>query len=104
MSKRTDKKKQKRFNESFAENNSISQSTSIPVSVLETETPAKDIDIFIQYQNHEYLEKEIIEKVEAKCKSEGKEVTDDTKLCIYIKPEDKKAYFTYSTLSGFVEL
>ena len=99
-----DKKRQKRLNESSAVNNSIGQSASLPVSAHITETPAKDIDIFIQYQNYEYLEKEIIEKIEAKCKAEGKEVTDEAKLCIYIKPEDKKAYFTYSNLKGFVEL
>ncbi len=88
MSKRTDKKKQKRVQEAIATAPTVTNNT----------------DIFIQYQNHEYLEKDIISKIEAKCKSEGQEVTGEMKLCVYIKPEDQKAYYTYGDLSGFVEL
>ncbi len=88
MSKRIDKKRQKNFH------------ITPPVS----EPPVKDIDIFIQYQDHEYFEADILNKIEEKCKANGLEITCKEKLSVYIKPEDQKAYFTYSTLHDFVEL
>ncbi len=88
MSKRIDKKKQKKLN------------VSSPVS----EASEKDIDIFIQYQNHEYLEADILNKIKEKCRANGLDITSEEKLSVYIKPEDQKAYFTFSTLHDFVEL
>lgn len=88
MSKRTDKKKQKKMQ----------------VSSIVAESPTSDIDIFIQYQDQEYLETDILNKIEQKCKANGLEITADEKLSVYIKPEDHKAYFTYATLHDSVEL
>ena len=68
MSKRTDKKKQKRINEVHT--------TAAHAAVL-------------------------AEKILDKCKAEGMDSSD---LKIYVKPEDKKAYYACAGGTGAIEL
>lgn len=87
MSKRLDKKKLKR------------QTTAITSASKET------INFFIQYQDQEYLETEIISRVKESCLLNGASSDELNTISIYLKPEDKKAYFTYGEdKSGFIEL
>lgn len=98
MSKRIDKKKLKRQNEA-----AVNSVQSVPA-----QAPVKEdcgqVDFFIQYQDQEYLEKEILETIKEKCKAEGTEISGSEKLSVYLKPEDKKAYYTYAGISGYIEL
>lgn len=99
MSKRTDKKRQKRFNE-------VHPSTATPAAqpVVETAAPvnaAPAYDLFIQYQNGEYDAAVLAEKILDKCKAEGMDSSD---LKIYVKPEDKKAYYACAGGTGAIEL
>lgn len=99
MSKRTDKKKQKRFNE-------VHPTTTAPAAqpVVETAAPvnaAPAYDLFIQYQNGEYDAAVLAEKILDKCKAEGMDSSD---LKIYVKPEDKKAYYACAGGTGAIEL
>ena len=99
MSKRTDKKRQKRFNE-------VHPTTTAPAAqpVVETAAPvnaAPAYDLFIQYQNGEYDAAVLAEKILDKCKAEGMDSSD---LKIYVKPEDKKAYYARAGGTGAIEL
>lgn len=99
MSKRTDKKRQKRFNE-------VHPTTTAPAAqpVVETAAPvnaAPAYDLFIQYQNGEYNAAVLAEKILDKCKAEGMDSSD---LKIYVKPEDKKAYYACAGGTGAIEL
>ena len=99
MSKRTDKKRQKRFNE-------VHPTTASPAAqpVAETAAPinaAPAYDLFIQYQNGEYDAAVLVEKILDKCKAEGMDSSD---LKIYVKPEDKKAYYACAGGTGAIEL
>lgn len=99
MSKRTDKKRQKRFNE-------VHPTTTAPAAqpVVETTAPvnvAPAYDLFIQYQNGEYDAAVLAEKILDKCKAEGMDSSD---LKIYVKPEDKKAYYACAGGTGAIEL
>ena len=99
MSKRTDKKRQKRFNE-------VHPTTASPAAqpVAETAAPinaAPAYDLFIQYQNGEYDAAVLAEKILDKCKAEGMDSSD---LKIYVKPEDKKAYYACAGGTGAIEL
>ena len=99
MSKRTDKKRQKRFNE-------VHPTTATPAAqpVAETTAPvnaAPAYDLFIQYQNGEYDAAVLAEKILDKCKAEGMDSSD---LKIYVKPEDKKAYYACAGGTGAIEL
>ena len=99
MSKRTDKKRQKRFNE-------VHPTTTAPAAqpVVETAAPvnaAPAYDLFIQYQNGEYDAAVLAEKILDKCKAEGMDSSD---LKIYVKPQDKKAYYACAGGTGAIEL
>ena len=99
MSKRTDKKRQKRFNE-------VHPTTTAPAAqpVVETAAPvnaAPAYDLFNQYQNGEYDAAVLAEKILDKCKAEGMDSSD---LKIYVKPEDKKAYYACAGGTGAIEL
>ena len=115
MSKRTDKKKQKRFNEvhptTTAQAAQPVVETAAPtaepvpeVTVTETTAPvnaAPAYDLFIQYQNGEYDAAVLAEKILDKCNAEGMDSSD---LKIYVKPEDKKAYYACAGGTGAIEL
>lgn len=93
MSKRLDKKKLKR------------QTTAIESPIAETSASKETINFFIQYQDQEYLETEIVSKVRESCLLNGASSDELNTISIYLKPEDKKAYFTYGeNKSGFIEL
>lgn len=99
MSKRTDKKRQKRFNE-------VHPTTTAPAAqpVVETAAPVNATpayDLFIQYQNGEYDAAVLAEKILDKCKAESMDSSD---LKIYVKPEDKKAYYACAGGTGAIEL
>ena len=58
-----------------------------------------------RYQDQEYLETEIISRVKESCLLNGASSDELNTISIYLKPEDKKAYFTYGEdKSGFIEL
>lgn len=99
MSKRIDKKKLKRQSETTAATTVSTAAAPAPV-----ERVCEQVDFFIQYQNQEYLEREILEKIKEKCKAEGTEITGAEKLSVYLKPEDQKAYYTYAGISGSIDL
>ena len=131
MSKRTDKKRQKRFNEvhpttatpaaqpvvetaaptaeavpevTVAETAAPTAEAVPEVTVAETTAPvnaAPAYDLFIQYQNGEYDAAVLAEKILDKCKAEGMDSSD---LKIYVKPEDKKAYYACAGGTGAIEL
>ena len=93
MSKRLDKKKLKR------------QTTAIESPIAETSASKETINFFIQYQDPEYLETEIVSRVRESCLLNGASSDELNTISIYLKPEDKKAYFTYGeNKSGFIEL
>ena len=93
MSKRLDKKKLKK------------QTTAIESPITETSASKETINFFIQYQNQEYLETEIVSRVRESCLLNGASSDELNTISIYLKPEDKKAYFTYGEdKSGFIEL
>lgn len=92
MNKRIDKKKQQRKTEI--------------ISAAPAKTESKtEINFYVQYQDQEYLAKEVIEKVKEKCQAEGLASEDLNTLSIYLKPEDKKVYYTVDGgISGSVSL
>lgn len=93
MSKHLDKKKLKR------------QTTAIESPIAETSASKETINFFIQYQDQEYLETEIVSRVRESCLLNGASSDELNTISIYLKPEDKKAYFTYGeNKSGFIEL
>lgn len=93
MSKRLDKKKLKR------------QTTAIESPIAETSASKETINFFIQYQDQEYLQTEIVSRVRESCLLNGASSDELNTISIYLKPEDKKAYFTYGEdKSGFIEL
>ena len=93
MSKRMDKKKLKK------------QTTAIESPIAETSASKETINFFIQYQDQEYLETEIVSRVRESCLLNGASSDELNTISIYLKPEDKKAYFTYGeNKSGFIEL
>lgn len=78
MSKRLDKKKLKR------------QTTAIESPIAETSASKETINFFIQYQDQEYLETEIISRVKESCLLNGASSDELNTISIYLKPEDKK--------------
>ncbi len=94
VNRRLDKKKQQKK----------AESANTPVKA---ETPAvqTEVNFYIQYQDQEYLEEEIIAKVKEKCKADGVSSEELKTLSIYLKPEDQKVYYTTDTqISGAVDL
>ena len=120
MSKRTDKKKQKKACEASAVKTTVVAEPIIKEVIKEVEVPVikevikevvKEVpakcehntDFYIQFNNDEYLAKDVLSKIKEKLASEGTTVTADNKLSIYLKPLDKKAYYTYMDNAGFIE-
>lgn len=96
MNKRMDKKKQKK--QTAVSNTSVVETAAAPVA-------KETINFFIQYQDQEYLETEIVSRVRESCLLNGASSDELNTISIYLKPEDKKAYFTYGeNKSGFIEL
>ena len=124
MSKRTDKKKQKKVNdiavatpvnaEPVVKEVEVIKEVVKEVPVIQEvvrevikEVPAKkehDVDFYIQFNNDEYLTKDVVANIKSKLASEGTIVSADNKLSIYLKPQDKKAYYTYMDINGSIDL
>ena len=111
MSRRTDKKKLKRMNESAVSQASVTvatvstvkaddvapaEETTAPVS-----QPSAAYDLYIQYQGAYYNAEELASQILEKCKAEGMDSAD---LKIYVKPEDKKAYYACAGGNSYIEL
>ena len=99
MNKRIDKKKQKRTLESAVTATATSKEVKVPAEV-----PAKNPAFYVQYQSAEYTVAAITERVIADCNAKGHAVENPEALSIYLKPEDKKAYYTLGGFNGYIEL
>lgn len=93
MSRRIDKKRQKQ----------AAQVIQTPAAPCEA-APAQKISFYIQYQNEEYLESEIVARITEQCKADGASEAELAELSVYLKPEDRKAYYTYNGKNGVVDL
>ena len=107
MNKRIDKKKQKRTLESAVTATATSSAPATATPVVEikevvkevkvpVEVPAKNPAFYVQYQS--------AERVIADCNAKGHAVENPEALSIYLKPEDKKAYYTLGGFNGYIEL
>ena len=93
MSKRIDKKRQKKQTETAA-----CTAAAMPC----TQENEGRINLYIQYQDQEYRADQIIEKVRENCRMEG--ISETEELSVYLKPEERKAYYTCSGKSGGIEV
>ena len=57
--------------------------------------------MFLQYQNFEFGIGDIAESILEKCSAEHMDSAD---LKIYVKPEDKKAYYVCAGGNSFIDL
>lgn len=64
----------------------------------------RHVSFYVQYQDQEYLESDIVARVTELCKTEGASDQDLADLSIYLKPEDKKAYYAYTGKNGAIDL
>lgn len=111
MSRRTDKKKLKRMNESAVSQASVTVATVSTVKAddaapaAETTAPVSQpsaaYDLYIQYQGADYNAEELASQILEKCKAEGMDSAD---LKIYVKPADKKAYYACAGGNSYIEL
>ena len=99
MNKRIDKKKQKRTLESAVTATATSSAPATATPVVE-----KNPAFYVQYQSAEYTVAAITERVIADCNAKGHAVENPEALSIYLKPEDKKAYYTLGGFNGYIEL
>lgn len=112
MNKRIDKKKQKRILESAVTTPGTPATATPVVEIKEVvkevkvpvEVPAKNPAFYVQYQTAEYTVSDITERVIADCNAKGHAVENPEALSIYLKPEDKKAYYTLGEFNGYIEL
>lgn len=63
--------------------------------------PSAAYDLYIQYQGADYNAEELASQILEKCKAEGMDSAD---LKIYVKPEDKKAYYACAGGNSYIEL
>ncbi|MBM6854398.1 hypothetical protein H6B11_09535 [Mediterraneibacter glycyrrhizinilyticus] len=72
-----------------------------PAVTGSAEVKAPAYEMFLQYQNSEFTVEEIAQRILDKCSAEGMDSTD---LKIYVKPEDRKAYFACAGGNSFIDL
>ena len=72
-----------------------------PAVTGSAEVKAPAYEMFLQYQNSEFTVEEIAQRIHDKCSAEGMDSTD---LKIYVKPEDRKAYFACAGGNSFIDL
>ena len=123
MSRRTAKKRLKKINQvqapaaetpvstSVTENqesvpataaaNAQNAAAEIPVVSSVPEAKAPSYEMFLQYQNAEVRIENIAQRVLEKCTAEG---MDSSELKIYVKPEDRKAYYACAGGSSYIDL
>ena len=111
MNKRIDKKKQKRTLESAVTATATSSAPATATPVVEIKEVVKEVKVpvevpafYVQYQSAEYTVAAITERVIADCNAKGHAVETPEALSIYLKPEDKKAYYTLGGFNGYIEL
>ena len=81
------------------------QTTAIESPIAETSASKETINFFIQYQDQEYLETEIISRVKESCLLNGASSDELNTNLDLLKTGGQKAYFTYGEdKSGFIEL
>lgn len=123
MSRRTAKKRLKKINQvqapaaetpvstSVTENqesvpataaaNAQNAAAEIPAVSPVPEAKAPSYEMFLQYQNAEFRIENIAQRVLEKCTAEG---MDSSELKIYVKPEDRKAYYACAGGSSYIDL
>lgn len=115
MSRRLDKKKQKRQitpsapvqaagTPAAAQSVPVQIPAQVPESTVIPEEKETVVHFYIQYQDQEYLESEILQKIEEQCLLEGIKVDDLDEISVYMKPEDRKAYYVCGDKSGSIDL
>ena len=73
----------------------------IPAVSSVPEAKAPSYEMFLQYQNAEFRIENIAQRVLEKCTAEG---MDSSELKIYVKPEDRKAYYACAGGSSYIDL
>ena len=123
MSRRTDKKRLKKINQTqAAAPSAASAAVPVPEAVpAEVSAPASTeaapqaapaqaepapsasagYEMFLQYQNYEFDIDDIAKSILEKCSAEHMDSAD---LKIYVKPEDKKAYYVCAGGNSFIDL
>ena len=123
MSRRTDKKRLKKINQTqAAAPAAASAAVPVPEAVpAEVSAPAAaeaapqaapaqaepapsasaGYEMFLQYQNYEFDIDDIAKSILEKCSAEQMDSED---LKIYVKPEDKKAYYVCAGGNSFIDL
>ena len=116
MSRRTDKKRLKKINQTQAAAVPVPEAVPAEVSApAATEAapqaaPAQaepapsasaGYEMFLQYQNYEFDIDDIAKSILEKCSAEHMDSAD---LKIYVKPEDKKAYYVCAGGNSFIDL
>lgn len=128
MSRRTDKKRLKKINQTqaaapAAASAAASAAVPVPEAVpAEVSAPAAaaeaapqaapaqaepapsasaGYEMFLQYQNYEFDIDDIAKSILEKCSAEHMDSAD---LKIYVKPEDKKAYYVCAGGNSFIDL
>lgn len=107
MSRRTAKKRLKKINQvqepalqsPVSGSAAAAPASAAPTPVAEPKAPA--YEMFLQYQNCEFVIEEIGQRILDKCAADG---MDSSALKIYVKPEDHKAYYSCAGGNSFIEL
>lgn len=123
MSRRTDKKRLKKINQTQAAAPAAASSAvpapdavpaessapaaaepapqAEPAPAAPAPTASAGYEMFLQYQNFEFGIGDIAESILEKCSAEHMDSAD---LKIYVKPEDKKAYYVCAGGNSFIDL
>ena len=123
MSRRTDKKRLKKINQTQAaapaaasaavpvpeavpaEGSAPAAAEAAPQAAPAQAEPAPSAsagyEMFLQYQNYEFDIDDIAKSILEKCSAEHMDSAD---LKIYVKPEDKKAYYVCAGGNSFIDL
>ena len=103
MNKRIDKKKQKRTLESAVTATATSSAPATATPVVEIKEVVKEVKVPVEVPAKNPVAA-ITERVIADCNAKGHAVENPEALSIYLKPEDKKAYYTLGGFNGYIEL
>ena len=81
--------------------------TAEPAAAKNTAAPkaAAKVNIFYQSCSHQVEQQDIIAMIKSQWKDQGNKVKDLKELVVYLKPEEKKAYYVINdTVKGFVAI
>lgn len=81
--------------------------TAEPAAAKNTAAPkaAAKVNIFYQFCSHQVEQQDIIAMIKSQWKDQGNKVKDLKELVVYLKPEEKKAYYVINdTVKGFVAI